>query len=554
RLADGTVQRRPDLEAALRLYRRLLAEFDEGETRYHDDARRRIADITADRLSLAVASVFLPGTEARAMLGWQNIRGARLALYAVDLTRDVDLAGLDTDHWLDGVSVSLRTPVRAWNEVLEDPDLGPYEPGSRELEIGAGLDPGAYLLVARAGALEARELVLVSDAAVLLKSSTDRALAFFGGAFDGTPIVEARVSLWERWRQDNTWRWRNVSGSTSAEGVALLDLTRTAVDRQLFVAAATAGRQAFALLAPPQPRSAFESWRLHMSTDRPAYRPEDTVQWKLVARRLGDRGAVTPAGASLYYRVQDPMGATVQEGDLELNEFGSAWGEIALSTEMPLGQYNVHFWTGERRRNLGASTMFVLEEYRLPEFSVGVTIPEVDGRRPAFRLGERVPLEIDAAYLFGGPVAGARVEVVVEQRPFYHRWTREREYPWYYDDASPSLYYPGSGQVVFRQVVQTDADGIARLELPTSESSAQDLEYRVEARVTDASRREEVATETVRVTRSRYAVFAEAKHNLYRPGDRAEVSFHARDANGHPVQVSGTVRVSLARWREVWLD
>ena len=76
--------------------------------------------------------------------------------------------------------------------------------------------------------------------------------------------------------------------------------------------------------------------------------------------------------------------------------------------------------------------LFRLEEYKLPEFKVQVKTPEQDGKKKAFRLGEKVEVEIQADYYFGGPVSSASVEVVVYQKPFYHYWFPRREYAWYY--------------------------------------------------------------------------------------------------------------------------
>ena len=47
-----------------------------------------------------------------------------------------------------------------------------------------------------------------------------------------------------------------------------------------------------------------------------------------------------------------------------------------------------------------------------------VKTPEQDGKKKAFRLGEKVEVEIQADYYFGGPVSNASVEVIVYQKPF----------------------------------------------------------------------------------------------------------------------------------------
>ena len=87
-------------------------------------------------------------------------------------------------------------------------------------------------------------------------------------------------------------------------------------------------------------------------------------------------------------------------------------------------------------------------------------------------LGEKVEVNIQADYYFGGPVANANVEVLVYQNPFYHYWHRPRDYPWFYEDmdsrhisAGPLL--GGGGQIIKRETLKTDATGKATLTFDT---------------------------------------------------------------------------------------
>src|SRR5207249_184678 len=118
----------------------------------------------------------------------------------------------------------------------------------------------------------------------------------------------------------------------------------------------------------------------------------------------------------------------------------------------------------------------------------------VPARRKAFRLGDKVEVNIQADYYFGGPVANATVEVLVYQNPFYQWYEPPRDYPWFYEDMSPysqwqRYYGRGShGQIIKRETLKTDATGKAALTFDTPRDAQQDFEYRIEARVTDASR------------------------------------------------------------------
>ena len=102
-------------------------------------------------------------------------------------------------------------------------------------------------------------------------------------------------------------------------------------------------------------------------------------------------------------------------------------------------------------------------------------------------------------------------------------------------------------------MIKTDAEGNAHLTFQ-SQRQNQDLQYTIEARVTDLSRREVISRGTVQVTRQPYYVYLNNEHNLYRPQDKVRVNIKALDANSQPVQTEGTVHVTRDIWYEIWID
>ncbi len=396
----------------------------------------------------------------------------------------------------------------------------------------------------------------MSDASLVLKTFGTQALVYLCDTFDGSPLAGASASLWERRYENGNWIWRHLSARTDEDGMALFTLSDTSSNLDLFVAAAAEDHQALSFGSTYPYRQAWDDWRVYAFTDRGAYRPGEEARWKLIARQYDGSTYSTPSNRSIYYEIFDPRGTKIAEKELALNAFGSAWDSIELTDTMPLGEYRVSFRERNGGSQIGSATLLRLEEYKLPEFKVAVNTPEQDGRRQSFRLGDRVEVEIESAYYFGGPVANAAVEVLVYQNPYYQWWRPRRELDWYYDDIDPrnNLYNRGGGQVVTRETLTTDAEGKATLTFDTPASGGQDFEYRIEARVTDASRREIIGTGAVRVTRQRYFVHPLPRHQIYRPQDEVRIDFKALDANEQPMSIGGIVRVTRDRWREIWVD
>lgn len=554
-LADGNWRQEPNYVKALELFRQLVKEFDKGETRYWEQAQQQIKSITEVQVGVGVQNIFLPDSEIQYYLNWRNVKRVDFALYAVELNRDVNLH--DDQGWLHSVKTSGLEKIKTWSH--ETADAGDYKPGNNTLHLEGKLKPGAYLLEANGGGKSSRDLVLVSDATLLLKASGKQALVYFCNALEGEPLGAAKIKLWERWHDGNRWQVRESEKTADKDGIAVFELAQRQNNGvEIFASAILKDRQAFA------PGNSYwnslqqEPWKIYAFTDRPAYRQKETVQWKFVARRYNGSVYSTPSEQALEYQITDPRGAKVKEDKMSLNAFGSAFSSLELTEAMPLGEYHVTFWDEGKHRQIGSATLFRLEEYKLPEFKVSVQTPEENGRKKTFRVGEKVEVNIQADYYFGGPVANANVEVVVYQNPFYHYWHRPYDYPWFYEDMNPQSqwgrWYGGQGQIIKRETLKTDATGKASLTFETPRNSGQDFDYRVEARVTDSSRREIIGNGNVRVTRQRYYVYAEPGHNLYRPQDKVSIEFKALDANEQPVQTEGTVKVTRDYWYEIWLD
>jgi uncharacterized protein YfaS (alpha-2-macroglobulin family) len=519
-----------DYPKALQLLRRLVSELQKSESEFVDDAQGLIANITASSIDVGMPPTFLPDSDQEVLLGWRNVKEIELTLYSIDLPRDVQYDR--TQNWIASIVVEGKPVTRRWT--LDTHDAGEHRPGGETLRMNPRLPVGAYLLVARSGKTSGRGVVLVTDAHILVHAMNGRAHVFVSDVETGEPIAGARVRAT---RADE--KPRSVEGRTNAEGFVDLDVRDGG---SYFFTAAADARQAYhQTWAPADPRLQDwrRDWRIYAFTDRPAYRPEESVQWKILARVRDDDRWTTPANQPLSYDILGPRNEKVASGTAKLNAFGSFWSELPLTPSMALGMYTIQFTSADHQ--VGSAQLFRLEEYKLPEFAVTVSTPP----ETQYRLGDTIEGTIEANYYFGGPVANAEVEAVVYQQPFVRYWYPWRVYDWYWAGS----YYQPPQSVMTTERLRTDANGRAVLRIPTPRDGT-DTSYRIEARVVDASRREVRGEGNVRVMRQRYSVMAYPEHYLYRPGDPVAVKFRAVDANDQPVRTTGTVVVTKRRWKE----
>ena len=209
------------------------------------------------------------------------------------------------------------------------------------MRLDTKLPPGAYVLEAKGGRESVRDFILVTDATVVLKTTNKQALVFYANALTGAPIAAAHVKLWQRTYNGDKWGWRTFARETDRDGLAVFELGASQHHTEVFVSAEQDGRQAFSLGQnyAYNYQETNQPWRIYAFTDRPAYRPGESMQWKFIARRHDAGGYSTPANQVVEFEIIDPRGTKVKESKATLNAFGSAWGALELTGAMPLGEY-----------------------------------------------------------------------------------------------------------------------------------------------------------------------------------------------------------------------
>jgi len=529
-MVDGEPRIKPDYERALALYRRIVSELPRGTTRYYDQAQHAINEITTPQLTLNTTGNFLPDSEQEVMLFWRNAGPIECSINRIDLTSDLQMKGFKGDL-ASIVEAGSGQAIRKWT--IQPKDNGLYFPGSDRVRISPRLDAGAYLVSVRTAGASGKTVLLVSDINIVTHSLGLSDEIYVSDVHRGAPIAGARIHV-----SDQT---HEAVATTDANGLAHVDLHASNDYRQLLITAAAGNRQAWMSTYNYAYWIGSEGgaqWRVYAFTDRPAYRPDETVQWKALVRvRNNDGPWVTPSKQSLDYVITDPRGQKVATGTTSLNEYGSYWADLKLTPQMALGPYTIGF-LGRNGESRGSAQLFTLEEYKLPEYTVNVSIPN------QYRLGDTVEAVVDAQYYFGGPVANATVLVSVD-RSSYSPWWGVID--WYTPRDSRG-YYPGGGnQNVFKQTLKTDENGRALVHFDT-QVDAGDSSYTINACATDASRREVCGAGSVNVMRQRYTVHAQTQHSIGTPGQKISVDFKAADSKEQPVKTAGKVHVTRRKW------
>lgn len=547
-----------DYEKALVLYRRLITEYEKGDSRYYDAANSAIKEITRPIVNLNVPHVFMPGAEVFFNLNWREIETVEISIYPVNLARDVNFSGTRFEPWQWLQAIDLEGKEAILNLSQSKLSKRPYYPMVETIRLEEGLSNGAYLIEAKGERQTARDIILVTDALLVLKTTNRQAVGYFSNAVTGKPITEGKLVIWEHRSDGGKKIWRRSERALNEQGLTNFRYHRVSQNRSYFASAIGENDQAFAISSYNYlTRDNDLAWRIYAYTDRPAYRPDETVHWKAIARQYEGESYFVPTEERITYRIEDPRGSLVDEGEVLINTYGTFLGELSLTPDMTLGAYNITFRREADNTWIGSATLFRLEEYKLPEFKVSIVLGDRVSESPrSYSMGDSVEGSIQVDYNFGGPVPNVDVELVFTRKPFFHWWRPIREFSWYYSntDSLGWSHNGGPGQVIKRETLQTDSKGKAGFNFETPQFSDQDYEFIIEARITDTSRREIVKKRSVIVTRQSYFVYLEPEHRIYQPKDRVNIKLRTLDANNRPISVKGQLSLMREEWKETWVD
>lgn len=432
---------------------------------------------------------------------------------------------------------------------------------------------GAYLLTARlANGNTSQIIVWLADMAIVKKPLAGKTLYFVADAITGKPVERANVEFFG-WRQrhirNNEYQVdvSNFAEFTNRDGQVTPDLKQQPSDHQwLIVARTEAGRFAYlgftGVWQGQYYDAEYNQTKVFTITDRPVYRPEQTVKFKFWVRHAKYDQEDTSSFASQTFKVEihNPKGEKVLEKSFETDAFGGAAGELALPSGAPLGVYQIQVI------NYGGGT-FRVEEYKKPEFEVLVEAP----KKPIM-LGEKITGTIKAKYYFGAPVVKAKVKYKVLRTSYRSDWYPQGPWDWFYGPgywwfAYDYVWYPGwrewgcfrpipwwwggrggeQPEVVAEREVEIGADGTVKVDIDTALAkeihSDQDHQYSITAEVVDESRRTIVGTGNVLVARRPFKVFAWVDRGYYRAGDVVNAQFQAHTLDQQPIEGKGVFKL-----------
>jgi alpha-2-macroglobulin len=450
---------------------------------------------------------------------WQQVRTWRISGNADD--RDSGVTQYATAPVLNQQQL-----VATWRQHVKS--QGRWRQQSIPVEVSA---QGVYLVEAVRDQQRAYTILMISDLALITKSSRGRLVAYAVDRKSGNPVSGATI-------QSDT-----LTTKTDAHGLADIPVPAIKSNNpeevpQVQVSARNGADFAinsfngYAFRA----NSAVD-YTAYAYTDRPVYRPGHQVHFRYIVRSRHGNVYEIPKLATVNVEVQGPDDKTIFRKVIPVSALGTAFGDFTVPKDAGLGFYSVQIKADQSQTQAG----FEVQEYKKPEYDVRVTVA-----RSRILQGDDIHATIDAHYFFGEPVANAKVHYAVHRSPYWFPLLGGDESA--NDDPNSGVSQDDSGDAgdeLSDQEGTLDANGQLSVTLPSKFDPDKhgDVRYRVEARVTDAGNREIRGFASVIATYGSFGINVEPAEYVVDAGASAAFKLFAVDYDNKPIQTKIDVQL-----------
>lgn len=410
------------LETKLFNYLEALAAYRKVKGPFAGQAQRRIGILKEKSLTLETERVFRTDEKARIKVRSRNIPELRVRVY--DLALETFFRATLGRGNIESLAVEVISPDHSFVSRVED--YVAHKETEREIEIPFER-AGAFVVKVDDAEYEASSLVLVSDLALISKSSRRELFVFAQNTRGNRPEPGAEVFVTD----GNRVIAEGVTGSGGSyrfRGKAIENATNLHVfARTKDGSAATTLRLGDLRIAPGLVAKSF------LYTDRSVYKPGETCAVKAIIRDVERGTYAVPAAADYRLDWIDARGRVLASRELQTGDFGTVAAKLDVPVQASPGRFSLRLRREKDGRVLATSSVEVAE-FTTPRVSLSF-----ESEHSILVRGERIEGKVKARYFFGGPVAGKRIEVATEidgDRRLVGTTDRAGEFPFSFDTGT----------------------------------------------------------------------------------------------------------------------
>jgi alpha-2-macroglobulin len=377
---------------------------------------------------------------------------------------------------------------RTWTQRF---DLTPNRAQAVSLYVSPNkqpLNPGLYYLrfsYPQQQASETVTLLVVSNVQLTFKLSPTEALVWAVDLRSNSPVQNAIINLYDMSGS------KFAAGQTDSQGIARISFPAINDPYNTYYAVlGNPGNELFSLAISTW-NAGSNSWdfgitsdysgprlEAYLYTDRPIYRPGQTVYFRAVLRQAYNGRYTLPDITSLPLTLYKNYSEEIANFNLKLSPYGTVNGEYTLPEDAQPGDYRL----ASKSNEIGINVAFQVAEYRKPEINLQVKF-DAD----QVLAGQKLTAEVDARYFFDAPAGNLPIRWTLTESPSFF------SLPGYQVGVEDTrwldaYYFPGmvAGSQVDSGEAVTDPQGKLSLEFPTNSIDSR-RQYTLEITANDES-------------------------------------------------------------------
>lgn len=374
---------------ALRAYRKVTW------SRFQAQAQQRIGRLERKHLALMTPRTYRTGEAATFKVTSRNIPKLRVRVFRLDL--ETYFRATHAASAIEGLDIEVIEADKTFESGILD--YKQYRETEREVDVGFQ-EAGAYVVKVDDSELEATTMVLVTDLALIAKTSRHELFVLTqnvkenrveGGVkvvvSDGSRVVSEGVT-----GADGTWRYK---------GECLKN-----TDQLRVFAVAASGSGAGSLDLSGMGYSTGLQPVGYVFTDRPAYQPGQAVHIKGIVREVREGLYRLPEQKDYRVQVFSAGGRLVLQRDVEFTAFGTFAVDLNLPPEADLGDWRIAV---TRTGGEAFPGTFTVARYERPRLTLAGSADA-----PVVYRGEAIKGRFILRYFFGEPAAGKLVRYALQ--------------------------------------------------------------------------------------------------------------------------------------------
>ncbi|NNE90111.1 MAG: hypothetical protein HKN23_00540, partial [Verrucomicrobiales bacterium] len=426
--------------------------------------------------------------------------------------------------------------------------------------VSGGKKYGAFYLCAEGSSatrkgfsVGGQSLVQLTDIGLAWKQAGDETLFYSFSVSTGEPVGEVTVELLD----DDAESLRTVT--TDATGVGRME-TGTLEEKKgvKWWLDARKGEDRHVMSFRKSMRSMglygfdiqYRHWgrpearRTLVFTDRPVYKPGDTVYFKVISRGTDTDGVLPPEKTPAKLKIFDVRNKLITERDVELSENGTFDDSFTLP-KSGLGSAQIHLdfnRTTKSNYRLIARKNVRVADYRPNTFEVDLATES------SYPLGEAIEVPLRAKYYMGKPLSKAKVNWQATARREYRGPKGFKNFTFYDDDHSAPNFSES------REIhLSEKGDATIRLELPEQTASPAPMRVNLTTEIVDVNQQTIAERSEFLAHSSDFYLGMKVPEGNFRVGQKMPISFVAvsKDGKLHTDSVQATLKLGKRTYNTV---